>query len=259
MWTAAALASTLDFAPTPPGEILLAQRAIADTQAVATPITLTKDEAVGLAPPSVPEVHKSVGRAFLYNVLMPGVGHLYVGNKRGFAHLGLEGVAWTAYLYYHGRGKAKEDQYLAYADEHWDYDKWKATYGTAADFQAADSLIRYFKANNKQHYYEDIGKLNTYSSGWDDVTTSTDAYYYDSGNREFYRGMRNASNNLLRDAKYAVAGSFLNRVVSAVDVLRILRNRTKNLFGQDTRINLHIRTKPFSEHTAVGFEITKQL
>ena len=172
LWTGAALASTLDFAPTPPGEILLAQRAIADTQAVVTPITLTKDEAVGLPPPPVPEVHKSVGRAFLYNVLLPGVGHLYVGNKRGFAHLGMEGVAWTAYLYYHGRGKAKEDQYLAYADAHWNYDKWKATYGTAADFQSADSLIRYFKVNNKQHYYEDIGKLNTYSSGWDDVTTS---------------------------------------------------------------------------------------
>jgi hypothetical protein len=114
--TGAALASMLDFSPMPPGEILLAQRAIADTETtVATPVVPSASEAIGMAaPPPVPEAHKSVGRAFLYNLVLPGAGHLYAGNKRGFAHLGLEGVAWVTYFYYHERGTSKEDEYLAY-------------------------------------------------------------------------------------------------------------------------------------------------
>ena len=251
----------LDFSPLPTGEILLAQRAIADTETVATPIvTPSGAEAVGLAPPPVSDVHKSAGKAFFYNLLLPGAGHLYAGNKRGFAHLGLEGVAWVTYFYYHGRGTAKEDEYLAYADDHWSYDRWKSLYQNAADFHAADSLINYFREHNKQHYYEDIGKLSTYSAGWDDGAKiqATDPYYI-SGNRNFYRGMRGDSNNLLKDARYAVMGSFLNRIVSAVDVLRMLKHRSNALLGENTHIRIKLRTRPFSDQTAVGFEIRKQL
>lgn len=245
----------LDFSPLPPGEILLAQRAIADTEAVATPIIPSSTEAMGMAPPPVPEQHKSLGKAFIYNILLPGAGHLYTGNKRGFVHLGLEGAAWVTYFYYHGRGTAKEDEYLAYADDHWNYSKWVSSCN--CEGSPEDSLILYFRANNKQHYYEDIGKLSTYSGGWDDAVSSGGSYI--SGNRNFYRGMRGDSNNLLKDANYALMGSFLNRIVSAVDVLRMMKKRSRNFLGPDTHINLKVRTRPFSDHTSVGFEIHKEL
>ena len=246
----------LDFSPLPTGEILLAQRAIADTETVATPIVSPSgSEAVGMAPPPVSDVHKSAGRAFFYNLLLPGAGHLYAGNKRGFAHLGLEGVAWVTYFYYHGRGAAKEDEYLAYADDHWSYSKWVSSCNCQGSPE--DSLILYFRANNKQHYYEDIGKLSTYSGGWDDAALNGSTYV--SGNRNFYRGMRGDSNNLLKDARYAVMGSFLNRIVSAVDVLRMLKHRSNALLGENTHIRIKLRTRPFSDQTAVGFEIRKQL
>lgn len=256
MATGECLASRLEFTPAPTAEILLAQRAISDTETVATPITPNQAEAMGMAPPPVPEPHKSAGRAFIYNILLPGAGHLYAGNKRGFAHLGLEGVAWVTYFYYHERGKSKEDEYLAYADDHWSYSKWISSCNCQGSPE--DSLIVYFKANNKQHYYEDIGKLSTYSGGWDDAVSSGSNIYV-SGNRNFYRGMRSDSNNFLKNARYAVVGSFVNRVVSAVDVLRMLRNKSQNLLGENTRIRIKMRTKPFSDHTAVGFEIRKQL
>ena len=227
-------------------EILLAQRAIADTNVAAVP-----DEApdVATTPGSVQslgDLHKSPGRAFLYNVLLPGAGHLYAGNKRGWAHIGAEGFAWATYFYYRGRGTAKEDEYLAYADEHWDYSRW------IDDCQCTgspeDSLISYFRANNKQHYYEDIGKLSTYSGGWDDTQ-----------NRGYYRGMRGDSNNFLKNARYAVVGSFVNRVFSAVDILRVLKKQSRALLGRDTQIRVKVRTRPFSDQTAVGFEIRKKL
>lgn len=253
--TGAALASMLDFSPLPTGEILLAQRAIADTETVSAPIPPSGTETVGLAPPPAPDIRKSPAKAFLYNILLPGAGHLYAGNKRGFAHLGMEGLAWVTYFYYHERGTSKEDEYLAYADDHWDYGKWISSCNCQGSPE--DSLIVYFRANNKQHYYEDIGKLSTYAGGWDDAAgTGSDIV---SGNKNFYRGMRTDSNNFLKNARYAVVGSFVNRIVSAVDVLRMLKSRSRALLGQDTQIRFKVRTRPFSEHTAVGFEIRKQL
>jgi hypothetical protein len=192
------------------------------------------------------DLHKSPGRAFIYNVLLPGAGHLYAGNKRGWAHLGMEGVAWVTYFYYRERGTSKEDQYKAYADDHWDYGRWITSCNCTGTPE--DSLIVYFRANNRQHFYEDIVKLNTYAGGWDQPE-----------NRSFNRGMRNDSNNFLKNARYAVVGSFVNRIVSAVDVLRILKKRSRALLGEDTQIHFKVRTKPFADHTAVGIELRKTL
>lgn len=247
MWTGQGWASNLDFTPLATSEILLAQRAISETDSdvVPTPVEQPPAATVGNRPAAV-ETHKSAGRAFIYNVLLPGAGHLYAGNKRGWAHIGMEGVAWATYFYYHERGTSKEEEYKAQADEHWSYDRWKASGNW--DGTAADSLILYFRDNNRQHYYEDIVKLNTYSTGWDNALS-----------RNFNRGMRNDSNNFLKNARYAVVGSFTNRIISAVDVLRMLKRRSKALLGENTRVRFKLRTKPFSEYTAVGFEIRKQI
>ncbi len=234
----------LDFEPLATSDILLAQRAIADSSIVAAPVE--PPSASGGMPSMRTEVHKSTGRAFLYNVLLPGAGHLYAGNKRGWAHLGAEGVAWATYFYYRERGNSKEDEYLAYADENWDYSRWIAD--CQCEGSPEDSLIVYFRANNKQHYYEDIGKLSTYEGGWRSPAS-----------RNSYRGLRGTSNNFLKNARYAVVGSFVNRVVSAVDVLRMLKNRSRSVLGADTQIRFKMRTKPFSDHTAVGFEIRRKL
>jgi hypothetical protein len=246
MWTGVGRASDLDFAPLATTEILLAQRAIGDSDVVPAPAEAPPATGTMGGPPRF-ETHKSAGRAFLYNVLLPGAGHLYAGNKRGWAHIGAEGVAWATYFYYHERGTSKESEYKAQADEHWSYDLWFSTY-SGPDKAGADSLIRYFQDHNRQHYYEDIVKLNTYSSGWDDPA-----------NRNFNRGMRNDSNNFLKNARYAVVGSFTNRIVSAFDVLRMLKKRSRALLGENTRVRFKFRTKPFSDYTAVGFEIRKQL
>ena len=131
-----------------PQEILLAQRAIADSVIPHTAIDQT-----GSSPSAVdevnPKVHKLVGKAFLMNLAIPGAGHVYAGEKRGFVHLGLEGVAWAAYLYYHDRGKAKEKEFETYADRHWDYNKW-ITNNPQYQNSPEDSLILYFRDHNRQ-------------------------------------------------------------------------------------------------------------
>ena len=241
--------SALDFDTTLPQEILLAQRAIADS---VTPTATTSP----IAPSNVTateelnqKLHKSVGKAFLLNLAVPGAGYLYAGQKRGFVNVGLEGVAWAAYLYYHDRGKSKEKEFQGYADGHWDYAKWDSIDNiNNPDHQSAKALIDGFAVNNRQQYYEDIGKISTYWSGW----TSQD-------DRNFYRGIRAHSNNFLKNAHTAVAGAFVNRIVSAVDVLRVMKNKSHAALGSDTNIRFKLRTKPFARDNAFGFVITRRL
>lgn len=236
-------ASVLDFQPQAPEEILLAQRALSDSlmppapEAVAAPSPSAADEVTK---------HRSPGKAFLMNLAIPGAGYLYAGQKRGFVNLGLEGFAWAAYLYYHDRGKTKEKEFEGYADQHWDYQRWISACGCQGSPE--DELILRFQATNRQQYYEDIGKISTYWDGWDS-----------QDNRNFYRGIRAHSNNFLRNAHTAVVGAFVNHIVSAVDVLRIVKRQTRAALGKDTNLRFRVRTKPFARENAVGLEVTKRL
>ena len=211
------------------------------------PAVPTKAANVPVSEELNPRPHKSIGKAFLMNLAIPGAGHLYAGQKRGLVNMGFEGVAWAAYLFYHDLGKSKEKDFEGYADQHWDYDRW-LTLNPQYRNSPEDSLIVYFRDHNRQQYYEDIGKLNHYWGGW----TSDD-------DRNFYRGMRQHSNNFLKNANTAVAGAFVNRIVSAVDVLRMMRNKSHAALGQDTNIRFKLRTKPFARDNAFGFVITRRL
>lgn len=243
--------SPLDFHVFSAGEILLAQRAIADSVPVPVPPPPVAQSAGDAADEAAPRP-KSPGRAFLMNMLVPGTGHLYAGNKRGWIHLGLEGATWVTYLYYHDRGKTKEDEFEAYADANWDYARWQSSPDYTAE---ADQLIRDFAQSNRQQYYEDIGKLPIYWSGWEGYDAGTG----DAQTRRFYRGVRNDSNNFLKNARYAVVGGFVNRIVSAVDVLRIVKNRGRANLGADTSIKFNMRTRPFSNENALKVTLTRRL
>ncbi len=247
-------ASDIEYRSNSVGEILLAQRAIADSVVETAPVP-SGAAISGLAPEneSVP-VAKSPGRAFLLNMIVPGAGHLYAGNKRGWIHLGLEGATWVTYLYYHDRGKTKEDEFEAYADEKWDYQRW-LDYNPANPGSSEDDLIKNFQQNNRQQYYEDIGKLSIYRSGWVDYDAAKD----EAPSRRFYYGIRNDSNNFLKNARYAIVGGFVNRIVSAVDVLRLVKNRGRANLGNDTQIKFNMRTRPFSNENALKITVTRRL
>ena len=247
-------ASELDFPVYSPAEILLAQRAIADSVPEQGPVSspITANE--------VPREHeakaKSPGRAFLLNMIVPGAGHLYAGNKRGWVHLGLEGATWVTYLYYHDRGKSKERQFEAYADANWDSTAYKASDTYQADRWAI--LQNFLSEGNTQQYYEDIGKLPDYWTGWNGYSTYPSAGG-DAATRRFYYGVRNDSNNFLKNARFAIVGGFVNRVVSAVDVLRILKNRGHAQLGNDTSMKFNMRTRPFSSENAFKVTVTRRL
>lgn len=252
---ASASVSSLDFQTSAPVEILLAQRAIADSTSDERATNPPEAPYDSLSPPEAKKsTEKSPGKAFAYNLVIPGTGHLYAGYDRGWINLGIEGLTWVTYFYYHDLGKEKENQFEGFADDHWDYNRWLSI--CQCQGSTADSILVGFRENNEQQYYEDIGKLPVYFSGWDDYDQNTE----ESGNRRYYRGIRADSNNFLKNARYALVVGFVNRIVSAVDVLRLMKkDKSKVALGADTSLKFNVKAKPFNRENAFGFKITKSL
>lgn len=248
----------LDYRSASPTEILLAQRAIADTSSErATNPPAAPNDSLRPPTPKSPNT-KSIGRAFVSNLVIPGTGSLYAGYQRGWIHIGIEGLTWVTYFYYHDRGNTKENEFEAYADDHWNYQTWIDSCGCAGT--PADITIQTFYATNKQQYYEDIGKIPTYFSGWDDWDSSSGTTLYgDSANRQVYRGIREDSNDFFKKSRYALAVGFVNRIVSAVDVLRLMRKAQRVNLNSDTSLRINMHTKPFSSENGFGLQITKKI
>jgi len=180
------------------------------------------------------EAAKSPGKAFIFSALAPGSGQLYVGAKRGYVYLGIEAVAWTSSYFFHQSGKQKEDEYMDFADGHWTEPQLGDSIGVRPDGsiipydQEHQDRIRYFRENDKGHYYEDIGKYVYYTAGWD------------MGTLDDYLDMRDDSNRLLKNSSYAMMASVVNHVVSAVDALRLARSHNFSL-GHGLNLNLKFK------------------
>lgn len=211
----------LPFSVAPAAEALLAQRAIREKEE-----DRKSEERAAQAKP------KSPGKALLFSAAVPGTGQLYNGSKRGFVYLGVEALSWFAYFSFHSSGEDKQHEYQDYADGHWDIDRLKAAASDTNCVTPPDSLdiarIEEFRETNEQHYYEDVGKLEAYSCGWDSPT-----------NRQTYRDMRKESNRLLTNARRATTVAFINHVVSAVDAFLLARKFNKHL-GQGIDMKLEL-------------------
>ena len=181
---------------------------------------------------------KSVKKAFLYSLIVPGSGEFYAGSKiKAAIFLGVDVGLWALYFNYHGKGKDKETEYQGFADQHWsedDYILWLyAEYGIYSDRDKYETdpvthdsayLSHHLPDTKTDQYYEMIGKYEQFTGGWGD----------NLDNRETYLGKRRDSNDLLNNAKYAAMFSLGNHILSAFDAALTVKrhNRRGEKFSQ---------------------------
>ncbi|NIM99422.1 MAG: hypothetical protein GTO24_15535 [candidate division Zixibacteria bacterium] len=186
---------------------------------------------------------KSLKRAFLYSLIIPGSGELYAGSKiKAALFLGVDITLWALYFNYHGKGKDKENEYKAFADGHWsedDYKQWlydsvyvqEIPYDIVSDTFAYRDTVRhewvYFSHHlpdkKNQQYYEMIGKYEQFRWGWDDF----DGLILPSPNWDNYRNLRGISNDWLNKAKYSAMFSLANHILSAFDAAIAVKRYNK--------------------------------
>ena len=183
----------------------------------------------------------------LYSALVPGVGEITMGyEKRGIALIALDVLAWTGYFVKHDEGLDERDEYEAYADQYWSERKFiddhpliyplpdqtleyleeqgQAVSGSGGDWWTG--YIPYVsKEEDKQHYYENLGKYDWFVSGWSDYDPTIDPPLAESAQRETYRAMRAESNDDLDQANSFIWVSLAARVFSIAETAIIVHNR----------------------------------
>jgi hypothetical protein len=192
-------------------------------------------------------------RAFLYSVLMPGVGEFMAGaKKRGAFFLGVEAAMLGLYFSWNGEGKDLEDKFRDVADEKWDPLNYLAWRGSTISRNSSithalpcSSYVNDYLATGKfggcdaadvQQYYELIGKYNQFSAGWVDLVrvdtgnpaqaTKVDSVEnFLSATRLDYEVKRDDSNKLLKRASALTGLIMVNHVISAIDAARVARSK----------------------------------
>jgi hypothetical protein len=182
----------------------------------------------------------------LFSALVPGAGEISMGYyKRGIALVVAEAIAWTGYATKHSDGIDKRTEYENFADAHWDMQKWiddhpcstlPPTGRTLEDIEdcgqassgsgAWPGYIPFVaRAEDKQHYYENVGKYDWYISGWEDWDPARVPYAHETGLRDQYRSMRMESNSALDDADAFIWVSVAARAFSLAEAAILVHNR----------------------------------
>jgi len=203
----------------------------------------------------------------LYSALIPGAGEIALGHwVRGSLMVALEVIAWTGYAKYDGDGVDWRTTYEAFADDHWSINDWIEYHPTIyptphPGWEPAqmDSIGRVVsgsgtwpgyipwvsRAEDKQHFYENIGKYDWYISGWEDVAAFVDAnpgavYPQESDLRDQYRDMRIESDASFDTAKRFVYLSVATRVTSVLQTIFLVRRHASNNLEQ-SRVGVRAR------------------
>lgn len=208
----------------------------------------------------------SVKKAVLMSAVVPGAGQYYSGSKIASAvYFTVELAAIAASVSYQRRGDAAVDDYLDFADLHWDVNTWlqgyydegatEQTHNVVIIVEQDGSEVHYdfveFKATfpdyadfvglsidviKDYHFYENIGKYKEFKQGWDDyLEYRTDPDYINdiqksSPNQDHYTDMRYDANYLLKTSGYFSTAVLFNHVISAFDAgFRVKFKNNKNV------------------------------
>jgi len=170
---------------------------------------------------------KSVKKAFVYSLIVPGLGEFYAGSKiKAVLFFGLDVTFWALYSNYHGKGKDEEKRYKVFADTTWfedDYKQWlyDSVHTQTIPYDIVSDTFPYWNNEKQeweyfshrlpdkktQQYYEMIGKYEQFTAGWGDNLE----------NRDKYLEKRRISNDWLNKAKYSAMFSVANHILSAFD------------------------------------------
>ena len=185
----------------------------------------------------------------LMSAILPGAGEVYTGHRRGWAMIVLDVASWVKMSSYNSDGDKFEEDYIAYADEHWDENRLQAScnindVSDPAGFNDEDNLGNAFydvtdmtdlslwvsREDDEREYYENLGKWDQFVFGWDDFSENYFLHYgfEDTENtsvlrdgsvsphREFYRSLRKQSNDAYANADKLFTMNLLVRVFSVI-------------------------------------------
>lgn len=171
---------------------------------------------------------------------VPGAGEIATGHwLRGLPLLAADVATWIGKAHFESEGRDWRDRYEAFADAHWSYARWQDSLSVHFDSSQPEPGLRWWnpeapyncncpyvpKEEDRQHYYENIGKYRYYWPGWEDWSyNTTSPRDSDSASmRRQYGDMRIESNDNFDDANALVVVAMANRLLSVVQTVFLVR------------------------------------
>ena len=211
---------------------------------------------------------KNPKAAFLFSATVPGAGQVYAKSYiKAAVFLAVEAAAWTFYVAKTNDGHDIEDEFHAYADEHWsetEYWRWISHHSGIAFSEENMEALRSWEGQSFSHglhrdkdqqYFEMIGKYHQFSWGWDDFRednsiTATDeeiTHQYNltkelNENRRYYETRRNASNDAFKKATTGATIAVMNHLLSAIDAAW-----TTTKYNRRVDVSLHVEPIYFAQ------------
>jgi hypothetical protein len=178
---------------------------------------------------------KNPGLAIVYSLLLPGMGELYADAYDSGVYFTIaDGVLWGTYIGMNVYGNWQQDRYISYA---------QTNAGVSAD-------------NKDDDYYATIGEYlsvdqyndqKAFERNFDEMY-NTEQYFWKwntSEERKNYRSMWVSSEQTFNDVRFVVWGLLLNRVVSAINAVRLVSRYNNNLSQEvGWNVSLGLQSNP---------------
>jgi hypothetical protein len=176
---------------------------------------------------------KNPGLAILFSMLLPGMGELYAGDYSGGKYFTIaDGVLWGVFAGFQSYGNWKEDNYKSFLQS-------KA----GANLDGKDN-----------DYFTNVGiyiSVDEYNKEQELNREFSSAYYKSSyywkwqseSDRKEYRNMWSSSENAYTNVRFVVGALVLNRLLSAINAVRLVSAYNKNL-ESDSQLSYYFSYRP---------------
>jgi len=193
---------------------------------------------------------KSVTKAAMLSLLLPGAGEIYGGSKtKGKIFIFSEASLWVGFFGFRTYGAWLKKDYKVYAASHAKVnldEKSDDFFDELAFYDSRDQYNQFaplYHRGDKQPYPE--------NDFWNWEWNSRESRYY-------YRDLKNRSKSASRKALYMVGLSMVNRIVSVVDAMKTVRtyNRKKSL--EFSQIKFDLKANPLGRNPTVMLYISRR-
>ena len=182
---------------------------------------------------------KNTGLAILYSMLLPGMGELYAdAYDSGIYFTVADGVLWGTYIGMNVYGNWQKDRYISYAQ-------------TNAGITTKSKDDLYYSTISQYLNIEDYNNEKALERNYDEMY-NTDQYFWkwnSSEDRKSYRSMWVSSEQTFNNVRFVVGALLLNRVISAINAVRLVSRYNKNL-SQEVGWNVSVGVQNNPDNTS---------
>lgn len=196
-------------------------------------ITTEVDQDYSLQLQTSPE-KKKAGLAIIYSLILPGMGELYAdAYDSGIYFTIADAVFWGGVAGLNIYGNWKEDSYRSFAQSNGKANLDGKDEKYFADIGIYTDIYQYNKVQELSRNFDAIYDESTHFWQWKD-----------NAQRSEYRQMWTSSENAYNNIRFAVGALILNRVVSAINAVRMVSAYNKRIEEDTWNVSVGMTTNP---------------